>query len=126
MVLDCILSLAPPPPLLPPPLRKKMWPFLWELCPTYYDWLIGHASASFSNLIQIGERIEDGFKTRKIKDYQALFEEASRSNGGTSKRAFSNKIEMNEEEVRPISGHVPQKAPALTMSLLSSNYLFSM
>lgn len=29
--------------------------------------LIGHASASFLNLVQIGEHIEDGIKTGKIK-----------------------------------------------------------
>lgn len=37
------------------------------LLSTYYDMLIDHANASFSNLVQTGDRIEDGFKTSKIK-----------------------------------------------------------
>lgn len=44
------------------------------LSSTYYDRLIGQARASFANLVQTGEWIEDGLKTGKIKDYQALFE----------------------------------------------------
>lgn len=40
---------------------------------TYYDKLIGHAGASFNNLVQTGERIKDDLKTEKIKNYQKLF-----------------------------------------------------
>lgn len=45
------------------------------LSSTYYDRLIGHIDASFANLVQTGEQIEDGLKTGKIKDYQTLFEQ---------------------------------------------------
>lgn len=47
--------------------------FMSTLSSTYYDTLIGHASKSFANLVQNGERIEDDLKPRKIKDYQTLF-----------------------------------------------------
>lgn len=39
------------------------------LSSTYYDRLLGHAGASFANLVQIEGQIEDGLKTWKIKDY---------------------------------------------------------
>lgn len=35
---------------------------------TYYNCLIGSASASFANLVQIGKMIEDNLKPEKIKD----------------------------------------------------------
>lgn len=35
----------------------------------YYDRLIGQDGAPFANLVQTGERIEDGINTGKIKDY---------------------------------------------------------
>lgn len=44
------------------------------LSSTYYDGLNGHASASFANLVQTTEHIEDGLKTGKIKDYHTFFE----------------------------------------------------
>lgn len=44
-----------------------------KLSSTYYDKLTGHTGASFANLVQSGEHVEDGFKTGKIKDYQMLF-----------------------------------------------------
>lgn len=44
--------------------------FMTMLSLTYYDKLIGYAGTSFANLVQAGERIEDGLKTRKIKNYQ--------------------------------------------------------
>lgn len=44
------------------------------LSSTYYDRLIGHTNALFANLVQTAEHIEDGLKTKKIKDYQTLFE----------------------------------------------------
>lgn len=47
--------------------------FMSTLFSTYYDRLIGQASASFTNLVQIGEYIEDGLKIEKIIDYQTLF-----------------------------------------------------
>lgn len=40
------------------------------LASSYYNRLTGYAGASFVSLVQTGERIEDGLKTGKIKDYQ--------------------------------------------------------
>lgn len=34
---------------------------------TYYDRLNGHTSASFANLVQSGEHMEEGHKTEKLK-----------------------------------------------------------
>lgn len=53
--------------------------FLVTLPYTYYDPLIGHEVASFANLVQTGEKIEDGFKTKKkskkkkVEGCQSLF-----------------------------------------------------
>lgn len=44
------------------------------LSSTYYYRLIGHVGVSFVDLAQAGERIEDGLKIGKIKDYLTLFE----------------------------------------------------
>lgn len=79
------------------------------LSSTYYDRLIGHARASFPNLIQIEEHIEDELKTEKLKDYQNLFEQSSNGTGGPIKRNFSNqRSEKNEKEVHEIFAPTPQ------------------
>lgn len=72
----------------------------------YYDRLIGHAGASFANLVQTGERIEDGLKTEKIKDYQTLFEQSPRGTGGSIKKNVSTSRSRNDEkEVHTIESH---------------------
>lgn len=57
----------------------------------YYDRLIGHASASSANLVQTGERIEDGLKTEKIKDYQMLFKQSHNGKACSMKNIFPYK-----------------------------------
>lgn len=79
------------------------------LSSTYYDRLIGHADASFANLVQIRECIEDGPKTGKIKDYQKLFKQSSNSTRGSTKRKFSNqKNKKSKTEVHAISELAPR------------------
>lgn len=46
--------------------------FMSTLSLTYYIRLIGHAGASFANLVHTEEHIQDGLKAKKIKDYQKL------------------------------------------------------
>lgn len=43
------------------------------LSSTYYDRLIGYASATFANLVKTEKRIKDGFKTDKIISSETLF-----------------------------------------------------
>lgn len=74
---------------------------------TYYDRLIGHAGASFSNLFQTGERIEDGLNTEKIKDYQKPFDQSSRVGASTKKNFPNKRNDNNEKEVHTISPSTP-------------------
>lgn len=53
----------------PPYEKENVTIILGTLPPTHYDSLIGHASASISNLAKRGEWIEDGMKIGKNKDY---------------------------------------------------------
>lgn len=43
--------------------------FMSTMPSSYYDRLIGHASASFANLVQSRKRIGDDLKTKRSKDY---------------------------------------------------------
>lgn len=67
-------------------LPNLLWQVNW-LC----KWL-------FSNLVQTGERIEDGLKTEKIKEFQTLFKQTWNNIGGSTNKTFSNK--KNEREKR--------------------------
>lgn len=71
-----------------PTLTKKenVTIFMGTLSSTYYDRLIGHVGALFVNLVQTGERIEDGLKTGKIKDYEILFDQSPIGEGSSMKR----------------------------------------
>lgn len=74
------------------------------LLSTYYDQLIAHESTSFDKLVQTNGWIEDGFKTRKLKDYHILFEQSLSGTGGSPKKNFSNrKNDKTEEDVHTIS-----------------------
>lgn len=57
------------------------------LSSTYYEKLIGHASASFVNLIQT-EKSAYGFKIGKIKGYQIFFEQSPSGTDGSRKKNF--------------------------------------
>lgn len=79
------------------------------LSSTYHDGLIGHASASFDNLLQIKERIKGSLKTGKFKDYQMLFEQLSRGVKKSTKKTFTHKKSKNNgNEVHSISGPASQ------------------
>lgn len=58
------------------------------LTSTYNDRLIDHAGASFPNLVQIGEWIEDSLKTENINDYQKLFVQSPNGAGSSAKKNF--------------------------------------
>lgn len=75
---------------------------------TYYDRIIGNRSASFANLAQTGEQIEDGLKTEKFMDYYTLFEQSSSGTRGSTKKCFSTqKVEKGEKEVHSFQGRRP-------------------
>lgn len=110
--------------------KENVTIFMSTLSSTYYDRLIGHAGASFANLVQTGERIEDGLKTGKIKDYQTLFEQSSHGIGGSMKKNFSApRTEDSKQEVHTIGSHASQHeqsavypAPVYHISAPSSPY----
>lgn len=89
--------------------KENVTIFMGTLSWTYYDRLIGHASASFANLVQTGERIEDGLKTGKIKDYETLFDHSPNGAGNFVKRSFPNKkTYKSDKEVHTISTPAPR------------------
>lgn len=83
--------------------KVKVTIFMSTLLSTYDDELIGHASVSFTNLVQTGESIEHGLKTHKIKDDHTLFEQSSNEVGGSTRRPFPHKKNESEKEVPPNS-----------------------
>lgn len=84
--------------------KENVTIFMSTLSAIYYDRLIGHVGASFVNLVQIGERIEDTLKIEKIKDCQTLFEQSPGGASSSVKRNFPNrKNDRNEKEVHAIS-----------------------
>lgn len=78
------------------------------LSSTYYNRLIGHAGASFANLVHIWERIEDNLKTGKIKDYQTLVNQSPNGAGSSTKRKFPNK--KNDKMTRKFIPSLHQSA----------------
>lgn len=56
-----------PPSATSPDWKGKVTIFMGTLLSTDYDKLIGHAGASFANLVQIGEIIEDSLLRLKNK-----------------------------------------------------------
>ncbi|KAK9997923.1 hypothetical protein SO802_017526 [Lithocarpus litseifolius] len=60
--------------VLPPMMEEEMikW-FIDNLKPPYYEKMISTQVPRFSSLIPIGERIDDGIKTKKIIDLVALY-----------------------------------------------------
>lgn len=57
--------------------KENVTIFMSTMSSTYYHRFIGQVGASFVNLVQTEERIQDGLKAEKFKDYQKLFEQSS-------------------------------------------------
>lgn len=93
-----------------PALTKKenVTIFMSILSATYYNRLIGYASASFTNLVQMGERIEDGLKKEKIKDYQTLFASLPWSRRFHEKDFPGKRNDKSEKKVHVISSQTPK------------------
>lgn len=83
-----------------------------------YDRLICQHRASFVNLVQIGERIEDNLKTGKIKDYQKLFKQSSNGVEELTKKTFPN----TKSEKGGKGGPLNFKTSALAPTFLCSSY----
>ena len=77
-----------------PPLdeKKMIKIFVDTLKNPYFDWMIGLQLQFFIDLIQVGERIEDAVKTKKIADMPALMALVKQ----IAKRTL---VEKNEGEV---------------------------
>lgn len=71
--------------------KENVTIFIGTLSSTYYDRLISHVGASSMNLVQNRERIEDGLKKGKSKDYQTLFVQTSTGTKGSKRKNFFNK-----------------------------------
>lgn len=64
--------------------------FMSILSSTYYDGVIGHASASFTNLVQIRERIKDILKIKKDKGLPSALQLVVKWTGSSTKKNSSN------------------------------------
>lgn len=75
---------------------------------TYYYRFIGHAGASFANLVQTWKYIEDWLKTGNLRTTES-FLNSYQTAREDRKRNFSNqRNEKNEKEVHVISAPTPQ------------------
>lgn len=79
-----------------------MLQFLWALSPQLTLANSSVASASFTNLVQTGERIEDGLKTGKIKVCQTLLDQSNGTGDSTEKNLSNQGTEKSEKEVHSI------------------------
>lgn len=71
----------------PPMAEKEMVnAFLNTLKEPYYSHLLGHTTSSFADLVIVGERVEDGIKTGKLIDVQALQSLIEQSGASASAR----------------------------------------
>lgn len=82
--------------------RKILW-YSWAPCRQYNDRLIGHASASFLNLVQTGERIEDLLKTGKIKIIRLSLSNLPVGQVGPLRRVSLKGRMINETDIHAIS-----------------------
>lgn len=97
------------------------------LLSTYYDCLISQAGVSFAYLIQTSERIEDGLKTSKIKDYQALSNKpqiiiVSHPKGSS----WTRQSKATESKFTPFWGEPPKKILVFLVPPMSINRLLPM
>lgn len=78
----------------PPMTDKEMVnTFLGTMKEPYYSHLLGHTTSSFSDLVIVGERVEDGFKSGKLVDVQALQSFIEQSGANTNARRVNPRQE---------------------------------
>ena len=87
----------------PPVAEKEMVnAFLNTLKEPYYSHLLGHTTSSFADLVIVGERVEDGIKTGKLIDVQALQSLIEQSSASASAR----RPNPRRVDTRPKGGEV--------------------
>lgn len=60
--------------------------FMGTLQGLYYEKMIGSSSTNFADMVTIGERVENGMKSRKITNTTAPQTTNKRSHGGLTKK----------------------------------------
>lgn len=87
----------------PPMVEKEMvGAFLNTLKDPYYSHLIGHTTSSFADLVIVGERVEDGVKSGRLVDIQAL--QSLLEQSGTS--TIPRRVQTKRTETGPKGGEV--------------------
>ena len=77
----------------PPMAEKEMIStFLNTLKDPYYSHLIGHTTSSFADLVIVGERVEDGVKSGRLVDVQALQQLLEQSGSGPGQQSAEVKM----------------------------------
>lgn len=109
----------------PPLLDKELVSmFLETLPPLYYDRLISSASSNFSDVVIVGERIENGLRSGKIA-------QSSPGNTSVHKNPSSGFPAKKNEEANPITGQkksprydpIPMSYTNLCRCLISHNLI---
>ncbi|XP_050896976.1 uncharacterized protein LOC127103785 [Lathyrus oleraceus] len=91
--------------------------FMGTLQGLYYDKMIGSSSTNFSDMVTVGENVENGLKSGKITDTTAPESTNKRSHGG-----FANKKE-GEESAMTASARPQYQFPMAPMSYYPYPYV---
>lgn len=86
--------------------------FLSTLKEPYFSHLIGHTTSSYDELVIVGERVEDGMKSGKLIDIQALQSMLEQQSGtGTSQRRPTPRKQetVQKGEVKMITSTGPKR-----------------
>src|SRR4051812_27348744 len=95
------------PPLLEKELVKM---FMATLQGPYYDKMVGSVSSGFSDLVVIGERIEDGIKSGKIQGASSNSYHSKRPTSTFAKKKEGETNAVVHQEPRPPVSYPPQQS----------------
>lgn len=94
------------------PKKDMVSAFLSTLKEPYFSHLIGHTISSYAELVIVGERVEDGMKSGKLIDIQALQSMLEQQSGtGTSQRRppARKQERVQKGEVKMITSTGPKR-----------------
>src|SRR3954462_2874843 len=95
----------------PPLLEKELVDmFMRTLQGPYYDKMVGSVSSGFSDLVVIGERIEDGIKSGKIQGASSNSYHSKRPTSTFAKKKEGETNAVVHQEPRPPMSYPPQQS----------------
>src|SRR3954462_14544145 len=83
--------------------------FMATLQGPYYDKMVGSVSSGFSDLVVIGERIEDGIKSGKIQGASSNSYQAKRPTPNFAKKKEGETNAVGHQENRPPMTYPPRQ-----------------